>query len=50
LLFSDYKRAQELYGKPFSEISQNRSSSEEYQAMYEAIRKNIPMAISIAED
>jgi hypothetical protein len=44
------ERAQELYGKPFSEISQNRSSSEEYQAMYEAIRKNIPMAISIAED
>ena len=44
------ERSQAMYDKRFSEISQNRSSSEEYQAMYDAIRKNIPMAISIAEE
>lgn len=44
------ERAQEMYGIRFSEISQNRSSSEEYQSMYDAIRQGLPMAISIAED
>ncbi|MEK6482062.1 M56 family metallopeptidase [Catalinimonas sp. 4WD22] len=44
------ERAQEMYGIRFSEISQNRSASEEYQSMYDAIRQGLPMAISIAED
>ncbi|MDF9800748.1 Zn-dependent protease with chaperone function [Catalinimonas alkaloidigena] len=44
------ERAQETYGIRFSEISQNRSASEEYQSMYDAIRQGLPMAISIAEN
>lgn len=44
------ERAQEMYGKSFSEISENRSINEEYGEMYNALRQGIPMALSIAED
>lgn len=44
------ERAQEMYGKSFSEISENRSANEKYGEMYDALRQGIPMALSIAED
>ena len=44
------ERAQALYGKRFREIAQNRSADKQYQAMYDAVRQGVPMAISVAEN
>jgi hypothetical protein len=44
------ERAQAMYGKSFLEIFENHYTKEEYAEMYDAIKKDVPMAISIAED
>ena len=44
------ERAQAMYGMNFSEIFKDKSTNGEYANIYDAIKKDIPMAISIAED
>ena len=44
------ERAQAMYGMNFSEIFKDKSTNGEYGNIYDAIKKDIPMAISIAED
>ena len=44
------ERAQAMYGKRFWEISADRATNEQHQAMYDVVRKGVPMNISIAEN
>lgn len=43
------ERAQAMYGEHFWEISADRTTNEEHQRKYDAVRQGVPMAISVAE-
>ncbi|MEM9832410.1 MAG: M56 family metallopeptidase [Bacteroidota bacterium] len=44
------ERTQEMYGESFWDIFEKAQTSEKYKEMYSALKKEAPMAISIAEN
>ena len=44
------ERARTIYGMDFTEIYRDKSINSEYAEVYDAIKRDFPMAISIAED
>lgn len=44
------ERAQKIYGESFTSIYEKAYTNEKYAEMYSALKKEAPMAISIAED